>query len=266
MFTQINDALQRAVGQTQLAPVENDASKRDADRKHMTLLTELKAAANVMNDMGTKMTRSFTDVNTALTNQNAVLAVQAKQIKELQDKVTSVATSTAKSSHVVDSKSTSLTQPSSTQAKPRIVDPKEEIQKLIADNNFEAAFTKALSSAKPELVAWLCSILDPRILFATAVPSHKLSNPVIISLIQQLSFQLMQQPVLKLSWIKEALMTMDSSDSLISEHVPHVMAEVVRAVDTCLQQLNVSDPTDPVVSIAKNVKALSKPLAMMGSK
>ena len=134
-------------------------------------------------------------------------------------------------------------------------------------------------------MVWICARINPSVLFATRVAAQRLSNAVIISLIQQLSFLIninsssasaagsttgewdheqKEQAALKLTWIKEALMAMDSLDATIAQHVPAVMADLVANVDafcdTYAEQAHVQ-PTDSLLSLAKVVKHLARPLA-----
>jgi hypothetical protein len=112
---------------------------------------------------------------------------------------------------------------------PSTVDIQQEVGRLIAAQNYDAAFTTALSSGKIPIVLFTCKQLDPRTLLSTPVAAHKLTSPVLLSLIQQLSFQLSpSDPDLKLVllWLREAVASLPADDKLIAHHAPSVLREL----------------------------------------
>ena len=122
-----------------------------------------------------------------------------------------------------------------TAAAPPPSDYRTELGLLLQQRQYEAAFTRALSLGKVPPVTWLCSQLDPIPLLHPANPAHRLSPAVLLSLIQQLGFNLKDEVELKLGWIKECLVVLDRTDHIIRPHVPDVLRGVLGRVE---EQLN----------------------------
>jgi len=111
---------------------------------------------------------------------------------------------------------------------------KAEVTKLVAEMQYEQAFTKVLSVSSLELVEWLCNSLDSRTILATPLP---VSQVVLISLIQQLGFQLKQHTVNKLTWLRDALLVLDGNDPLIAQHKTAILTQL----QTNLQSMVAAD-------------------------
>jgi hypothetical protein len=111
------------------------------------------------------------------------------------------------------------------------------LEKLINQTKYEEAFTKALSSGNLKLVIHLCSKVDPReVLSANGnVEPLPLSQPVILSLVQQLSHDMPDNTDLKLQWIQESLLALDNRNPVIAEHLPRVLHQVVQTLETLTQ-------------------------------
>ena len=60
--------------------------------------------------------------------------------------------------------------------------------KLVEESQFNKAFEEALTAANLSLVMFLCKQLDTQVVFQN--PGCQLSQPIILSLIQQLSVSL----------------------------------------------------------------------------
>lgn len=71
----------------------------------------------------------------------------------------------------------------------------KEINSLVAQGHINAAFQQALSASDLSLVVYLCERLNPQVVFSgTPCPLHQ---PVLLSLIQQLSADLINHTELK---------------------------------------------------------------------
>ena len=70
------------------------------------------------------------------------------------------------------------------------------MQKLIQSQSYHLAFEVALSTTDLQLVTYLCQQLDPDVVFEKS--PCPLSQPVLLSLIQQLSVNLQENLELKL--------------------------------------------------------------------
>ena len=74
----------------------------------------------------------------------------------------------------------------------------EEMTRLVGDQRFNSAFELALSTSDLKLVMYLCGQVNADFVFEkTPCP---LSQPVLLSLIQQLSVELQDQLELKIKW------------------------------------------------------------------
>jgi hypothetical protein len=117
----------------------------------------------------------------------------------------------------------------------------------LAKGNVEAAFLAVLSSGRLELVVWLCRQFAPQHAFG----EHELPNHIILSLIQQLAFNLRDDVSLKLQWLDEALLAINLDDPTISEHVGPILEQVQANVDSCVLP---PDPADPAHNSARHIK------------
>jgi hypothetical protein len=146
--------------------------------------------------------------------------------------------------------------PATSSAAAAVRDPREEMDRLLRNGQFEPAFVVALSSGRLELVTWICSRLNPAELFSGS--PLRLSSPVVLSLIQQLSFQLASRSssTMALSWLQHALMSLDSKDPAISGHVGGVMTELIRQLDE--HTSSITNPSDPSLMTAKFIRHSAK--------
>jgi hypothetical protein len=111
---------------------------------------------------------------------------------------------------------------------------KSNIMKSIESGNIDVAFTEALNLGKIEIVIWICQTLDKEM---WKIRSH-LSGAVVLSLLQQLSFNLSDQTLLKLSWISCALVGLDRTDASISSYVPQVLNTVKLNIEQAMNELD----------------------------
>ena len=106
------------------------------------------------------------------------------------------------------------------------MDPTVELGRLVDEGNYEEAFQKALGMASVETVTWTCGRCEPvrdDIFGAVPVP---LSQTVLLSLMQQLSSDLDDEPSLKLQWIQAACLAMDPSDQSLAQALPVILGAV----------------------------------------
>jgi hypothetical protein len=88
---------------------------------------------------------------------------------------------------------------------------------------------KALSARNVEIVVWLCSKLDPGVVFS---PKTKpLSQYVILSLLSQLPYDLPKDTLLKLTWLREAALVLDIHDKNIEQHAPAVLTQLLHVLE-----------------------------------
>uniref|UniRef100_A0A7M4FDQ7 Enhancer of mRNA-decapping protein 4 n=1 Tax=Crocodylus porosus TaxID=8502 RepID=A0A7M4FDQ7_CROPO len=107
------------------------------------------------------------------------------------------------------------------------------ILQLLQQGHLNQAFQQALTAADLNLVLYVCETVDPQQVFG----QHPcpLSQPVLLSLIQQLSSDLGTRTELKLSYLEEAVMHLDHSDPITRDHMGSVMSQVRQKLFQFLQ-------------------------------
>lgn len=118
----------------------------------------------------------------------------------------------------------------------RVTEEKEEeeeqntftrIQGMIEEKQFNDAFILALQQQSLDLVVWLCSQLHPIGLFTGQQGGQPVVATVVLSLAQQLAFDLTSDTNLKIAWLRETLKYLESnSDATIGPHIPTVLDQV----------------------------------------
>ncbi|KAF4801511.1 Enhancer of mRNA-decapping protein 4 [Turdus rufiventris] len=98
------------------------------------------------------------------------------------------------------------------------------ILQLLQQGHLNQAFQQALTAADLNLVLYVCETVDTQQVFG----QHPcpLSQPVLLSLIQQLSSDLGTRTELKLNYLEEAVMHLDQSDPITRDHMGSVMNQV----------------------------------------
>ncbi|XP_008284067.1 enhancer of mRNA-decapping protein 4 isoform X1 [Stegastes partitus] len=121
------------------------------------------------------------------------------------------------------------------------------ILQLLQQGQLNQAFQQALSATDLNLVLYVCETIDSQQVFGqTPCP---LSQPVLLSLIQQLSSNLTTRSELKISYLEDALMNLDHGDPLTRDHMSSVLAQVRPKLFTFLQQ----DPHSPLSKRARRL-------------
>nr|CAG4711499.1 unnamed protein product [Naegleria fowleri] len=101
---------------------------------------------------------------------------------------------------------------------------KERLLTLIEMHRYQEVFTIVLEKTDLNLLVWLCTIIDPSI-FEVECP---LSQPVLLSLVQQLGFDITEQTFVKLAWLEKIVVHINPLDSSIIEHA-HTIIEKIHA-------------------------------------
>ncbi|XP_039183452.1 enhancer of mRNA-decapping protein 4 isoform X2 [Crotalus tigris] len=114
---------------------------------------------------------------------------------------------------------------------------------LLQQGHLNQAFQQALTAADLNLVLYVCETVDAQQVFG----QHPcpLSQPVLLSLIQQLSSDIGSRTELKLNYLEEAVMHLDHSDPITRDHMGSVMNQVRQKLFQFLQvepHNNVSKP------------------------
>lgn len=108
------------------------------------------------------------------------------------------------------------------------------ILQLLQQGQLNQAFQQALSATDLNLVLYVCETIDSQQVFG----QHPcpLSQPVLLSLIQQLSSNLATRSELKISYLEDAVMNLDHGDPLTRDHMASVLAQVRPKLFAYLQQ------------------------------
>ncbi|OWF47144.1 enhancer of mRNA-decapping protein 4-like [Mizuhopecten yessoensis] len=105
-----------------------------------------------------------------------------------------------------------------------------QILQLLRQGQLNAAFQEALSASNLDLVMFVCETVNPQQVFnQTPCP---LQQPVLLSLIQQLSADLANSTELKHKYLEEAVMNMDMSNSVTREHLKGVLYGLIQKLKT----------------------------------
>uniref|UniRef100_A0A8C6Z9J6 Enhancer of mRNA-decapping protein 4 n=1 Tax=Nothoprocta perdicaria TaxID=30464 RepID=A0A8C6Z9J6_NOTPE len=107
------------------------------------------------------------------------------------------------------------------------------ILQLLQQGHLNQAFQQALTAADLNLVLYVCETVDPQQVFGQQ--PCPLSQPVLLSLIQQLSSDLGTRTELKLNYLEEAVMHLDQSDPITRDHMGSVMNQVRQKLFQFLQ-------------------------------
>ncbi|TKS73042.1 Enhancer of mRNA-decapping protein 4 [Collichthys lucidus] len=121
------------------------------------------------------------------------------------------------------------------------------ILQLLQQGQLNQAFQQALSATDLNLVLYVCETIDSQQVFGQH--SCPLSQPVLLSLIQQLSSNLSTRSELKISYLEDAVMNLDHGDPLTRDHMAAVLAQVRPKLFTFLQQ----DPHSPLSKRARRL-------------
>ncbi|XP_042503231.1 enhancer of mRNA-decapping protein 4-like isoform X2 [Macadamia integrifolia] len=104
------------------------------------------------------------------------------------------------------------------------LDPTKELSRLISECKFEEAFTAALQRSDVSIVSWLCSQVDFKGIMSM-VP-QPLSQRVLLSLLQQLAYDISTETSRKLSWMTFVAVAIIPTDSMIAMHVRPILEQV----------------------------------------
>jgi len=116
---------------------------------------------------------------------------------------------------------------------------REEVMPLVSLGSYNDAFLLVLQELDLELVVATCQALDPAVVLDQAAVA--LSQPVLLSLIQQLSADLSTEAPLKLKWMCKAGMCLNSEDPFIKDHVQRVLENTVQNMESQRSYFTVAD-------------------------
>ena len=111
---------------------------------------------------------------------------------------------------------------------PAVADAQARVLSLLQRGQLNAAFQQALSASDLGLVVLVCEKTEPTRVFPSVGPQGQnsrciLQQPVILSLVQQLSADLGHRTELKHRWLEEAILNLDPNDPVTREHMGTVL-------------------------------------------
>ncbi|XP_064611108.1 enhancer of mRNA-decapping protein 4-like [Liolophura sinensis] len=133
---------------------------------------------------------------------------------------------------------------------PMPTDPQQQqevILSLLQQGQLNAAFQKALSASNLDLVMFVCDTVIPSQVFNQS--PCPLQQPVLLSLIQQLSAELGQNTELKHKYLEEAVMNLDTSHPVTQEHMQGVLYGLCQKLKQFIQ-------ANPTEKSAKSLRML----------
>ncbi|KAM7432198.1 enhancer of mRNA decapping 4 [Porites harrisoni] len=123
---------------------------------------------------------------------------------------------------------------SSTQQAPDLARTQVLVSQLLESGQLGQAFQEALTASDLNIVMYVCEQVDPESVFSQS--PCPLSQPVLLSLIQQLSVDLTVNTELKHKYIEEALMSLDTTDEVTREHMPAVLEGLCKQLQSAIQE------------------------------
>uniref|UniRef100_A0A8C6P3J9 Enhancer of mRNA-decapping protein 4 n=1 Tax=Nothobranchius furzeri TaxID=105023 RepID=A0A8C6P3J9_NOTFU len=121
------------------------------------------------------------------------------------------------------------------------------ILQFLQQGQLNQAFQQALSATDLNLVLYVCETIDSQQVFGQS--PCPLSQPVLLSLIQQLSSNLSTRSELKISYLEDAVMNLDHSDPLTRDHMASILGQVRPKLIAYLQQ----EPHSPLIKRARRL-------------
>ncbi len=103
---------------------------------------------------------------------------------------------------------------------------------------YSQAFQVSLCASDLNLLVSVCEHVNPTVLFEQK--PCVLAQPVLLSLIQQLSQELSMHTEMKLKYIEEAVMNLDYTNQITREHIPTVINGLIQKIQQHIQ-LNPND-------------------------
>jgi len=127
-----------------------------------------------------------------------------------------------------------------------------QIMEMLERENYEGAFLLALGASNLDVVEWLCEKLDCHELFQSDEPP--LSQVTLLSLIQQLGFDLERKTEMKMEWLKEAVMLLEPSDEMIQDYFSDILSMLLQNLEHLLEA-GLNNSRLPV-HLQRNIKVL----------
>jgi enhancer of mRNA-decapping protein 4 len=118
---------------------------------------------------------------------------------------------------------------------------RNEVNALLQQKQYQAAFTKAVSTSNADMAVYACSRANMNAVLGGSSP--QLSQPILLCLMQQLGAALATTTApdalnIELEWLQEIALTLNTADPNIHRHVPSVLQQLVGIVNQKMSQGN----------------------------
>ena len=129
----------------------------------------------------------------------------------------------------------------------------EEIQHLLAAKQLNKAFEVALSTSDLSMVTFLCQQVTPDEVFGSA--DCPLTQPVLLSLIQQLSVNLSDNLDLKIGYLESSILSLDPKSDTVRNHMTPVLSGLTQGLASVEKSIEL---TPESAGLCKQVRRLRK--------
>lgn len=222
MTAGVNDMVERVVEDVR-QPVRESFRECFQD----IIIPSFQAATQKMfeqiNDTFVKGTRTAFE-NSGQSNSNAQVTKQLRQLIDVVDslstKVDALTVAAAATGQVASASAQTAQSPEAQQLEAQ----KSAVRAYLARDDYEEAFKLALGAQNVDLVTFTCAQCDVRAVLNCR--PLKLSQMLILCLVQQLGADLADDLQTKLSWLRESLLVMDVRDASIAGFVSSVLQEL----------------------------------------
>ncbi|XP_059473067.1 enhancer of mRNA-decapping protein 4 isoform X2 [Neocloeon triangulifer] len=236
LFSQLNEAFSRGTSE-HLAAVEAQLEKQrlrhqEKTRETNSQLAALSDSVRIGHDATAAMVR--TELHTALSN--ITLNLQESVIRATRDAVNDSVTRTLR-----EHSSNIHSRPETPQSR---IDPQAQlasILNLVQQGQLNSAFQQALSASDLQLLVKLCERVNPQQVFS--MQPCPLQQPVLLSLIQQLSADLTTNTSLKVSYLEEAVVNLVPDSAGTKQYVPNIVSSLQKQLNSFITM----HPNDKVV-------------------
>ncbi|XP_022340302.2 enhancer of mRNA-decapping protein 4-like isoform X1 [Crassostrea virginica] len=129
-----------------------------------------------------------------------------------------------------------------------------QILNLLRQGQLNAAFQQALSASNLDLVVFVCETVNPSQVFNQS--PCPLQQPVLLSLIQQLSADIGNNTELKHKYLEEAVMNLDTSNPVTQGHMRGVLLGLIQKLKTYIT----ANPNDKTTRSLRMLQMASESL------
>lgn len=179
-----------------------------------------------INDTFVKGTRSAFEGS----GQNKSNAQVVSQLKQLSEAVGSLSKQMEGLNAAMATSNGVAAAPTSSPEEQQFEAQKSAVLSFLGRGDYEEAFKLALGAQNVKLVTFACQHCDARDALSSRPP--KVSQMIVLCLVQQLGADLADDLQTKLSWLRESLLVMDVRDQSIAGFVTSVLQELQSGLNT----------------------------------